>query len=161
MLKRSFSAVVDKQTRLLVLGSLPGDRSLEERQYYAHHTNRFWALMGAVVSLDLRAMDYSARLRALLSNRIGLWDMVAEARREGSLDSNIRDHAENDLLGLLAEYPRITAVAFNGGKSAKLGLKQLARTDRHKTISLPSSSGLCAIPPDQKLAEWMRLRDYI
>src|SRR5580700_3042179 len=96
--KRCFPPVVDANTRVLVLGSLPGEASLAQSQYYAHKQNRFWSLIGDVTEEDLSRLDYLARLQALLRHRVGLWDVVAQAQREGSLDSRIRNHASNDLV---------------------------------------------------------------
>src|SRR4051812_10192514 len=92
----SFAPVVASDTRVLILGSLPGAASLAASQYYGHPRNHFWRLVGDVIGVDLVEMDYHARLTALLEHRIGLWDVIAEARRIGSLDSEIRDHTQND-----------------------------------------------------------------
>ena len=83
MIKRSFPPVTDARTRLLVLGSLPGDRSLAAARYYAHPQNQFWRLMSAVIARDLVALPYEERLAALRDRRIGLWDVVASATRPG------------------------------------------------------------------------------
>ena len=90
MRKRSFPPVVDKNTRLLMLGSLPGEASLAAQRYYAHPRNLFWRLMGLVIGEALESLDYNARLATLLRHRVGLWDVVAEAAREGSLDAPTR-----------------------------------------------------------------------
>src|SRR5580693_2383221 len=87
--KRSFPAVVDPQVHTLILGSLPGVLSLAHSQYYAHPQNRFWKLLAEVIGIDLPALPYAERLPLLLAHGFGLWDVVAEARRDGSLDSNI------------------------------------------------------------------------
>ncbi|MDR3410674.1 MAG: DNA-deoxyinosine glycosylase, partial [Formivibrio sp.] len=79
LFKRSFPPVVDEETRILMLGSLPGEISLAQGQYYANKHNRFWALLGSVIDEDLPAMVYADRLKTLLRHRIGLWDVVAEA----------------------------------------------------------------------------------
>jgi hypoxanthine-DNA glycosylase len=89
--KSSFPPVVAAGTRVLILGSLPGERSLAERRYYAHPQNQFWRLVGSVIGSELEALGYEARLEALLSARIGLWDTVASATRTGSLDAAIRE----------------------------------------------------------------------
>jgi hypoxanthine-DNA glycosylase len=81
-LKRCFPPVVNQDTRVLVLGSLPGEISLAHNQYYAHKQNRFWSLVGDVIEIDLVGQQYPDRLQTLLEHRIGLWDVVAEARRE-------------------------------------------------------------------------------
>ena len=79
--KSSFSPVVAPDTRVLVLGSLPGERSLAAGRYYAHPQNRFWHLIGGAIGLELGPLDYEQRLAALLAAKVGLWDTVASARR--------------------------------------------------------------------------------
>src|SRR4051812_23496243 len=85
--KHSFPPVVDRDVRLLVLGSLPGERSLAERRYYAHPQNQFWRLISAAADRDLVPLSYDDRLAALLGAHIGLWDVVASATRRGSTDA--------------------------------------------------------------------------
>jgi len=83
--KRSFAPVVDEHTRVLLLGSLPGERSLAAGQYYANPQNQFWRLLATVLDLPLLSLGYEDRLTCLLAHGVGLWDVVAEARRPGSL----------------------------------------------------------------------------
>ncbi len=157
--KRCFDPVVDERTRLLVLGSLPGERSLALQEYYGNRQNKFWQLMSAVTGAELVPLDYPARLSTLLAHGIGLWDVVAEAHRHGSLDSNIRNRDDNDLLGLLARYPAIRAIAFNGGTAAKLGRKALgAHAAGYGIVELPSSSPAYTKPYAEKLAQWSQLQ---
>jgi hypoxanthine-DNA glycosylase len=156
--KRCFDPVVDLRTRLLVLGSLPGEKSLAAQQYYGNRQNRFWFLMSAVTGVDLVQLDYGARLQALLERGIGLWDVVAEAHRAGSLDSEIRNRSDNDLPGLIARLPQLTAIAFNGGTAAKVGLKVLgAKAAGYHIVQLPSSSPAYTLPPADKLVQWQAL----
>ncbi|MFM0035198.1 DNA-deoxyinosine glycosylase [Paraburkholderia strydomiana] len=161
--KRCFAPVVDARTRVLILGSLPGERSLAHGQYYAHKQNRFWHLVGDVIGANLSAMEYDERLRTLLEHRIGLWDVVAEARRSGSLDSNIRDHASNDLVGLIGTLPELACVAFNGGTAAKIGERALGeRASGYRMLRLPSSSPAHAtIPYAAKLEIWRNIHDCL
>ncbi|KPC52915.1 DNA-deoxyinosine glycosylase [Amantichitinum ursilacus] len=161
-LKRCFPPVVNAQTRLLVLGSLPGEKSLAAARYYAHPQNRFWHLLGGVLQVDLPAQDYETRLQTLLDHHVGLWDVVAEATRAGSLDSNIRDHAANDLSALIATLPQLRAVAFNGGTAARIGLKQLlAPPVGLEIILLPSSSPAHTRPFAEKLEQWRVLSRFL
>lgn len=160
--KRCFDPVVDERTRLLVLGSLPGERSLTLQQYYGNKQNRFWMLMSAVLDADLVPLDYAARLAALREHGVGLWDVVAEARREGSLDSRIRERDDNDLPGLIATLPQLQAVAFNGGTAARLGERILAENlPQLRTIALPSSSPAYTLAYAAKLAAWLPLRELL
>ena len=156
--KRCFDPVVDARTRLLILGSLPGERSLALQQYYGNKQNRFWHLMSAVLGVELVPLDYPARLATLLDHGVGLWDVVAEATRDGSLDSNIRARDDNDLAALLARHPAIGHLAFNGGTAAKLGVKLLGEQAGRYTISaLPSSSPAYTLAYADKLRQWLPL----
>jgi hypoxanthine-DNA glycosylase len=162
IIKRSFPPVVNPEVRLLVLGSLPGEVSLAQSRYYANPQNRFWHLMATVIGEDLPAMGYEMRLKTLLRHRIGLWDSVAEAQREGSLDSRIRGHTGNDLPGLAQSLPHLAAIAFNGGTAARLGLKALGPlADRYAIVKLPSSSPAYTLSYAEKLEAWMALRAYV
>ena len=111
--------VADSGTRLLLLGSFPGVASLQAGQYYAHPRNQFWPILSALWDEDLVARPYAARLDALRAHGLGLWDVHARCRREGSLDSAIRDAEPNDLAGLVARLPALAAIAHNGGESAR------------------------------------------
>ena len=159
--KRAFAPVVDAETRLLILGSLPGDASLAAGEYYAHPRNGFWRLVGGVIEQDLVALSYEQRLRALAGAKIGLWDVVAGAERVGSLDTAIRAPEYADLPGLVGALPRLRAVAFNGGKAAKDGRRLLAAMTGLTLIDLPSSSPAHARPLAEKAAVWSALRPYV
>ena len=102
-------------------------------------------------------------LVTLLAHRIGLWDVVAQARREGSLDSRIRDHAMNDVAALVATLPNLAVVAFNGATAAKIGMQGLAESRvLLDLIKLPSSSpAYAAVPYAEKLRAWEALRKWL
>jgi hypoxanthine-DNA glycosylase len=159
-LKRSFPPVADERTRLLILGSLPGEESLARARYYANPRNQFWRLTGAVIGKDLEPLDYEERLAALLAAGVGLWDVVAAASRSGSLDTAIRGHSANDLKALAARLPALKAVAFNGGTSARIGLKQLAGLPL-RLVPLPSSSPALTLAFEDKLRRWMEVRPFV
>lgn len=111
--------VLDRHTRLLVLGSFPGAASLAAGQYYAHPRNHFWAILAELWQIDLTALSYRARLVQLLRHRLGLWDVYAACHRVGSLDSAIEQAQPNDLSGLREAAPSLAAIAHNGGESAR------------------------------------------
>jgi hypoxanthine-DNA glycosylase len=160
--KRSFPPITGPATRLLMLGSLPGDRSLAEARYYAHPQNQFWRLMSAVIARDLVPLDYEARLAALRDAHIGLWDVVASARREGSSDAAIQDHVANDLAALIGTLPDLRAIGFNGATAYRHGIKQLGDTAPHVArVALPSSSPLHTVGLTAKLPAWEDLRRYL
>ncbi|WP_373610668.1 DNA-deoxyinosine glycosylase [Janthinobacterium sp. 13] len=157
--KRCFDPVIDAGTRLLILGSLPGEKSLAHSQYYAHPQNKFWMLLGEVLGVDLTSRPYEERLATLLAHGVGLWDVVAQAQRTGSLDSNIRARDDNNLAALAASLPQLHTIAFNGGTAAKLGIKVLGEhAQRYRIVSLPSSSPAYTLAYAQKLQAWLALR---
>ncbi|MDQ8757265.1 DNA-deoxyinosine glycosylase [Sphingosinicella sp. LHD-64] len=160
-LQHCFPPVVRADTRLLVLGSLPGAISLARGQYYAHPQNQFWRLTGPVLGRDLVPLPYEARLQALLDAGVGLWDTVAAAVRKGSLDADIRRHEASDLGSLVAHLPKLRALAFNGGTSARIGRRQLGDPAGLRLIDLPSSSPAYTIPFDHKREAWLVLRTFL
>ncbi|WP_338468505.1 DNA-deoxyinosine glycosylase [Novosphingobium sp. ZN18A2] len=160
--KASFGPHVSPRTRVLVLGSLPGEASLRQQRYYAHPSNRFWHLAGAVIGVDLPALGYEARLRALDDAGIGLWDTIASARREGSLDTALREIEARPLADFVAALPQLRAVAFNGAASASIGRRQLGEPDGLTLVDLPSSSAAnAAMPLAEKQARWDILRKFL
>ena len=161
-LKRAFAPLVDDGTRVLVLGSLPGDASLNAAQYYAHPQNGFWRLISVAIGRDLHAMAYSDRVEALMAAGVGLWDVIASAQRAGSLDAAIRSPEAADLRGLIAGLPNLKAVAFNGATAARGGRKILARAEGLTLIDLPSSSPAHASRTLAEKAErWGILKDFL
>ena len=111
--------VVSARSRLLVLGSFPGVKSLAAAQYYAHPQNHFWKILSALWSVPLRELPYEERLATLQERGLALWDVYDQCEREGSLDSAIRRPVVNDFAALLARHPQIEAIAHNGGESYK------------------------------------------
>lgn len=145
--------VVARGTRLLVLGSFPGVASLAAGQYYAHPRNQFWPLLGALWGVDLPAMPYAARLAELRRRGVGLWDVYARCRREGSLDSAIEDAEYNDLAGLRRRAPGLRVIAHNGGESARA--MRFTRALGLPVLRLPSTSPANASWSfERKLAAW-------
>lgn len=124
-LQHGLAPVAGPATRLLVLGSFPGAASLRAQQYYGHPRNHFWPILSALWNTDLMTMPYADRLSAMQARGLGLWDVYAACRREGSLDSTITDAVPNDLPGLAARLPQLQAIAHNGGESAR-GMKVTA-----------------------------------
>ena len=111
--------ILDHHTWLIVLGSFPGVASLNAQQYYGHPRNHFWPILSALWGVDLTAMPYPQRVSELRARGLGVWDVYASCRREGSLDSAIEQPVLNDLAGLMRQAPGLRAVAHNGGESAR------------------------------------------
>jgi len=155
---RCFAAVVGRRPKALILGSLPGRASLKLGQYYGHPRNKFWELVGDALGEELRSLPYEKRLRRLKARGIALWDVVAEARRPGSLDSAIRGESHNAVVGLV-EKIKPCAIFLNGGKAASVFRRCAPGIP---AVLLPSSSPANAsVPWASKVRAWRRIRAYL
>ena len=159
--KYGMGPIARPDAQLFLLGSLPGDASLAARRYYAHPTNQFWRLLGGALGEDLQTLDYEQRLARLAERRVGLWDVVAAATREGSLDRAIRDAAHNPLASLHRDFRHLRAIGFNGGMAARVGRKLIGAPPGITLVDLPSSSAANTRPIAEKAAAWSRLAQFV
>lgn len=159
--KTAFPPIVDKNCSILLLGTMPGDRSLSLQQYYGHAGNHFWKLIYALFDQPLD-LDYEARKAFLLEHGIALWDVLASCTCEGSLDSNIKNEEVNDFSAFYQQYPAIEHVFFDSKKAEQFYLKHV-KMSNHKTYhSLPSPSRANASKSfEQKLDAWRELLLYV
>jgi hypoxanthine-DNA glycosylase len=135
----SFPPIVDDQTELLILGSMPGETSLLHQHYYAHPRNRFWKVMEYVIGQALPSSN-EERINMLLKNRIGLWNVLHSAERQGSLDSAIRNAKPNQVPEFLAAHRTIKTIAFNGLQVQTLFKKYNTLDPSMRYIPLPATS---------------------
>ena len=156
-LSYSFSPLIHKDVEILILGSLPGKKSLELKEYYGHPRNRMWKILCAITNCDIPT-DYGSKKIFLQKNKIGLWDVALSAERKGSLDSNIKKEIPNDLDSLLLEFPSIKVIGFNGKKSESMYKKFFELNKSIKYVSLPSSSPAnMAISFEDICLKWIEL----
>ena len=145
--------IVGRNTRLVVLGSFPGVASLKAQQYYGHPRNHFWPILSALWGVDLLTLPYAGRVSEVRARGLGVWDVYAACRREGSLDTAIADPQLNDLASLKRRAPQLEAVAHNGGESARAMRHTLALGVA--VYRLPSTSPANASWSfERKLAAW-------
>ena len=138
-LSHSFPPLIYEDVEILILGSLPGKKSIELKEYYGHPRNRMWKILCAITNCDLPT-DYGSKKIFCQKNKIGLWDVAFRAERKGSLDSNIKNEIPNDLDSLLLDFPSIKVIGFNGKKSESMYKKFFKLNKYIKYVSLPSSS---------------------
>ncbi|MEF9949793.1 MAG: DNA-deoxyinosine glycosylase [Mucinivorans sp.] len=138
-IKHSFLPLDDPQAEILILGSMPSDRSISLQQYYGHPQNRFWRVMAWLAASDLPAA-YPDRCAMLRVHHIALWDVVCSARRVGSLDSAISDERVNDIAAFVAWHPFLRVIVFNGRKAEQLYDRYFDRFCGLRYCSLPSTS---------------------
>ena len=114
-----FPPIARVDARVLILGSLPGEASLQAREYYAHPRNGFWKIMHVVAGAT---GDYASRCRSLQQRGIAVWDVLSSSVRRGSLDADIdlKSAEPNDFKPFLAGHPNIRLVCFNGRKAQQM-----------------------------------------
>ena len=153
----SFPPVADRNARILILGSMPGQRSLEAQQYYAHPHNTFWKIMGELVGAHPH-LPYEQRLEMLKRKGIALWDVLRTCERQGSLDADIRHEVANDFTGFFAKHPLITHLYFNGAKAEQSFRKFVSGKQTLPQLSsqrLPSTSpAYTGMTYEKKLQAW-------
>lgn len=137
--KKSFEPISNTDTTILILGTIPADKSLELGEYYGHSRNRFWKIIATITNNDL-PLTYSNKKELLLKSKIGIWDVAHKANRKGSLDSAIEDEELNDLDNFITKHKNLKVIGFNGTKSQALFDKYFDRQSDLKYISLPSTS---------------------
>jgi len=137
--KTSFDPISNADTTVLILGTMPGDKSLELGEYYGHSRNRFWKIISAITNNEL-PLNYSDKKALLLKTRIGIWDIAHKVNRKGSLDSAIEDEEPNDLENFMARHKNLKTIGFNGTKSQSIFDKYFDKKSGIKYISLPSTS---------------------
>jgi double-stranded uracil-DNA glycosylase len=153
--EKGFPPVIDAGVETLILGSFPSVASLGKAQYYGHPQNHFWRLVGAVIAEPLPEMEYAQRLRTLLKHRIGLWDIIGTCKREGSLDSNIRNPGHNDYSRVTGVAKKLRRVCFNGKTAGKM--EALFVEWGFETLVLPSSSPANTLRFEEKLKHWRQI----
>lgn len=135
LIKNSFPPIANENSYILILGTMPGDRSLEMNEYYAHKRNQFWKIMFSIFSQPY-SDHYDDKINLLLDKRIALWDVLQYCERDGSEDRKIIDEVPNDFAKFFAKHPSIKSVFFNGNNAH----------DYYTQFKLPTST-LSLMPP--------------
>ena len=158
-LTHGFNCILpDEPPQILILGSLPSVASVTQQQYYAHPQNAFWRIIEALFA-ECQPLDYAQRIALLSQQRIALWDVLASAKREGSLDSAIEADSVvvNDIIGLLHDFPSLHSIYLNGGSAAALFKRHIAQHLPRplNVVTLPSTSPANArLRFEEKLEKW-------
>lgn len=157
----SFPPIADKNSKILVLGTMPGEMSLRKQQYYGFPQNAFWKIMFTLFDKPL-SEDYNERRQLMIDNKIALWDTLQYCERIGSGDDQIKNEYPNDYNALLKSSPKIAAIFLNGGYAEKF-FKRHAKLGRPvEIIKLPSTSPANArIKFETKLAAWSVIKEYL
>ncbi|MFD1604731.1 DNA-deoxyinosine glycosylase [Flavobacterium artemisiae] len=157
----SFAPITSDKAKILILGTMPGTKSLELNQYYGHNQNNFWKFMFAILGEEF-STDYDTRKKILIKNHIALWDVLQYCDRVGSLDSAIKNEIANDFENFLKQHPKIETIFFNGQKAAAFFKKYVHLQKEYNLVTLPSTSPANASKAFQyKLDEWKTIKSFL
>jgi hypoxanthine-DNA glycosylase len=158
----SFPPIISDDSRVLVLGTMPGAESLRQYRYYAYERNHFWSVIFALYGME-RPVDYDERVQFLHEKKIAVWDVLASCERRSSADSEIKNPEPNKIVELIDDHPQIQAVFLNGKGATKLFNRHIL-IKLHRVVhveTLPSTSPAYAIPFSVKLAGWQKLLAFL
>jgi len=160
----SFEPIVDKNCRILILGTMPSVTSLKKQQYYGNKQNHFWRIIYNLFNKDVEE-DYESRKIFLLNHHIAVWDVLKCCDREGSSDSKIINPVPNNFETFFKNYPNIKAVFFNGRKAEelfkKLVIGKMNLKDDLLFYRLPSTSPARIMRFEDKLEQWKAILSYL
>lgn len=152
----SLGPIIHTSSKVLVLGTLPGAKSLALKQYYADPTNQFWRIIyGACGEASIDA-EYKDRISFLLDHKIAIWDVLHAADRKGSSDANIKRGTPNNIPELLRNYPEIKRIIL-AGRRAERSFRTHFPNPAVETVEVPSSSqtpGWHTKTLDEKIQVW-------
>ena len=161
---KSLDSIIDSESRVIILGTMPGSESLSKMQYYANAKNPFWDIVFAVFDSEPLA-TYEDKVKFLKNKGIALWDVLDTCSRKGSLDSEIKSEKANDFNGLFSRYNNLRLVVFNGTKARELYDKHVRLYPGNIIFrQMPSTSptpGKYVKSLDEKIADWKVIREYV
>ncbi|WP_306350043.1 DNA-deoxyinosine glycosylase [Flavobacterium sp. '19STA2R22 D10 B1'] len=154
--KESFLPIVNSETNTLILGTMPGEISLNKREYYGNVRNQFWKIIFTTFGKDSVPLDFDKKIAFLQQQQLGLWDTLSSCERKGSLDIHIKNQKENDFVALFTQYPNIKRILFNGKESHKYFIKKFGQLDGIEYFQMPSTSPANTVPFESKLNDWKK-----
>lgn len=158
-----FEPIADTKAKILILGSMPSEVSLQKQEYYGHERNAFWPIMKSVLNTDtaIKNDNYERRKNMLIENNIAVWDVLKSCFREGSLDTAIKMNSIqiNDFNCFFLAHPAIKTVLFNGAKTEAIFSRHVVigrdYADLLEYKRLPSTSPAhAAMTLQQKTEVW-------
>lgn len=160
-MKKAFSPIVNCDSIVLLLGTMPGEESLRKQEYYGHKSNQFWHIIFSLFDQQL-PLTYNDKIRFLLGYKLALWDVLAYCDRIGSLDSAITNEIPNDFEQFYHEYPQIKFVFFTSKKAEQLYFKYIKERYNKQYHTLPSpSSANASMKINEKLDKWRMLHTVL
>lgn len=155
-----FEPVFDKNSKVLILGSLPSPKSREIGFYYGHPQNRFWKLLAKIFE-EAIPNSIEEKKHFVLKYHIALWDVIKSCDIEGASDSSISNVEVNDIKRLI-QKTNIKYIITTGKKADFLYQKYILPIIGIQSICLPStSSANCAMKEEILIKNYQILKELI
>jgi hypoxanthine-DNA glycosylase len=154
MYKKALSPLVENSSKILILGTMPGEQSIAKQQYYGNPGNQFWKILFSIFNEDF-SLSYEDRKALVRKHKIALWNVLSSCLRQGSSDAKITDEKANDLGSFLKQYPNIKHIFFESKTAFRYFEKYNIPLKNITYMTLPSTSGLNAgLSKDAKTESW-------
>jgi len=147
----SFGPLYNKDSKILILGSIPSPASREVGFYYGHPRNRFWKVLAEAYRVPLPESVEEKKSLAL-SHGLALWDVIEECDIIGASDSSVKNVTPTDIPMLLAQT-QIEKILCNGALSKKIYDQYQLEQTGMPAIKMPSTSPANAAWSLEKLVE--------
>ena len=160
VVNHTFNPIVDSESRVLILGTMPSPKSRENGFYYGHPQNRFWQVIADILNEEVPITN-EAKTEFLHRHHIALWDVLKSCEIKGADDSSIKNPIPNDLMEVLKVAP-IKAIFTTGKKATDLYMKYCYPLTQIEVIGLPSTS-----PANRRIsyevlkAEYQQILDFM
>ena len=151
MIVHPIPPLFNEESETLILGSFPSVKSREAAFFYGHPQNRFWSVLAKIFVVE-KPVTVEDKKELILSNKLALWDVIAECEIEGSADSTITDVTTNDL-SIILQNSNVKRIFVNGKTAEKYYNKYTYPKTGIKAICLPSTSPANAAWSVEKLVE--------
>lgn len=151
---KSFPYFIDSNTEILILGTMPGAMSLEKQEYYANPRNHFWKILYTLFDALPISEIFEEKVQLLKFNKIGIWDVLENCERKGSLDIHIKNQKINDFITLLEKFSAINKIIFNGKQSHAFFIKRFGQIEGITYFVMPSTSPANTMTFENKLKIW-------
>lgn len=161
MRKIAFDPIVNKECKVLILGTMPSEESLRKQERYGHKSNQFWRIIFTLFGEELPD-SYKEKSDFLIKKNIAIWDVLESCEGKGSLDSSIKNEKPNNFKKFFKEYPQIEHIFFTSKKAEEFYKKYVGFDTKKKFTTLPSpSSANARMTLDQKIEEWKILGEIV
>lgn len=161
MRKIAFDPIVNKDCKVLILGTMPSEESLRKQERYGHKSNQFWRIIFTLFGEELPD-SYKEKSDFLIKKNIAIWDVLESCEGKGSLDSSIKNEKPNNFKKFFKEYPQIEHIFFTSKKAEEFYKKYVGFDTKKKFTTLPSpSSANARMTLDQKIEEWKILGEIV